>query len=642
MTKIKKIPTVYIFLLVFISAAIFRITSLNLIEFKSDEAINLLLAARPIFGHEFAPGGTVSSVGILNPPLLNYLLLPMAAISLDPRFVSFTIALINSVTVGLLFLIFKKYYGTKIAFIASILMAFSPWMILYSRKIWMQDLLIVFLAPFIFSVHKIIIEKNYKYWIVFTASSLFLIQIHQASLFFVGLFFLFLLLKKTKINYKYMFLGLLIGALPLIPYFIFQLQSGCPDCSALLLAKNKTATTYSALTLARPFQLMGQGSFSSIIGNDFINFASIYPLLYKLRSIFYLEYLFLPLGVLIFFKKFKDKRIFVYPVVILPFLYFFLKIEPFMHYFIIIAPFLFLFLATFFSYLLDRKNKLIKYSAILILGVIISVSIYFEFAFTSLIKLKGGLDGDYGEAYVSSSKKINKSIAQYKDAADYWEIFLSSYIPNSIMYGYLPIPKLLYSYKDIDSRILILEEKLNKNPNDPRIKQELTALSTSTLLDKNLIDRLWLKKGNGEFYENLYKNVFNNYLSSTFKKHYHSPFLGFSFDYPEFWKIEETENTILAGADDYMLVIKKLDKIGDDIELKDKVQTTNLLNQNVSKYACQLFIDQCLSAYYPIKIYDNEFLVYITFTGEGDADIQRQKNFETASEELINSARNHE
>ena len=82
----------YLLLIVLALSLLFRITNLDLIEFKADEGINLFLASRPIFGHGFAPGGTVSSLGVTNFPLINYLLLPLVMISKDPRIISFFIA----------------------------------------------------------------------------------------------------------------------------------------------------------------------------------------------------------------------------------------------------------------------------------------------------------------------------------------------------------------------------------------------------------------------------------------------------------------------------------------------------------------------------------------------------------------------
>ena len=99
-----------VFFGIFLLSLFFRITNLDLMEFKTDEAVNLLLAARPLFGHAFPPGGTVSSLGILNPPLFNYILLPIILINLDPKFVTFFIGLINSLAVALFFLIVRRYY----------------------------------------------------------------------------------------------------------------------------------------------------------------------------------------------------------------------------------------------------------------------------------------------------------------------------------------------------------------------------------------------------------------------------------------------------------------------------------------------------------------------------------------------------
>src|SRR3990167_3896568 len=113
---------------------LFRIANLDLIEFKADEGINLFLSSRPIFGHGFAPGGTVSSLGITNFPLVNYLLFPLVLTSLDPGIISFFIALINSLAIVAFFVIVRRYYNEVIAFSSSALIAISPWAILFSRK----------------------------------------------------------------------------------------------------------------------------------------------------------------------------------------------------------------------------------------------------------------------------------------------------------------------------------------------------------------------------------------------------------------------------------------------------------------------------------------------------------------------------
>ena len=134
-----------LFLIVIGLSAIFRLTNLDLIEFKTDEASNLFLSSRLLYGHSLPPGGISTSTGILNPPLFNYLLLPFTFISTNPKFITFIIAFTNVIAIGFLYLIIKKYYNITLALIVSLLIAFSPWAIIFSRKIWPPDMVFLFL-----------------------------------------------------------------------------------------------------------------------------------------------------------------------------------------------------------------------------------------------------------------------------------------------------------------------------------------------------------------------------------------------------------------------------------------------------------------------------------------------------------------
>src|SRR5690349_5815798 len=100
-----------------------RLIYITAIEFKVDEAVNLFLSSRILFGHPFPPGATVSSFGILNPPLFLYVIFPSVLISTNPMFVSAGIAIINAFAVGFYYLTIKKYYTKSIAVFSSLLLA---------------------------------------------------------------------------------------------------------------------------------------------------------------------------------------------------------------------------------------------------------------------------------------------------------------------------------------------------------------------------------------------------------------------------------------------------------------------------------------------------------------------------------------
>lgn len=542
----KKRGNMVFLLVILISALAFRITNLSLIEFKTDEAINIFLSLRPLLGYSFPPGGTVSSIGILNPPLFNYLLFPMVTISADPRFISFLIALINSISIAALYLIIRRYYSVTLAFVTSVLMAFSPWAIIYSRKIWMQDLLVPFFVILFLSIHKLLVEKKQIYWILFTLSSLFLIQLHQTSIVFILLLTVLLIIKKVKLSPKFILIGVMLGLIPLIPYISYEIINRCPDCSVFFSSGNKL-NTYHLSILERPFQIMGQGDFRFEMGDSIGAFSQNFPLAYKLKAILYTEYILLPLGLLLFIKKYRKFSFFVYAAVALPFLYFLLKIEAFMHYYIIILPLLFLFLATSFEYFMDKKNKLLKYLAITLLIILVATSILFDYSFFNFIKQQGKLNGDYGSTFAVSSRDNNLNKIDEKN--------LSNFIPLSYMYGYQPLGKMLYgnvSKKDLPA----LEEKLKTDPNDLLTQYALLAFYTKTPETPKTINILKVKSSNISGYTPIYKEVYAHYLETNFKREY--KFGSHSFFYPEHWLVKEESGVVVLTGDGYSVSIKNL------------------------------------------------------------------------------------
>jgi len=580
----RKIASNYIFLFIAITtfSAIFRITNLDLIEFKSDEGINLFLATRPFFGHPFPPGATVSSIGILNPPILNYLLLPPLFISLNPMFVSFYIGLINSLSIGLLFLIIRRFYNVWIALIATLLMAFSPWAILFSRKIWAQDFIIPLFIPLFYSLHKIVIDKKQFYWLPFTVFALFLIQLHQATIFFIFLLVIFLLLQKIKFNLKYILFGILIGILPLIPYLGYQISNNCPDCYALISANKRLINNNPFILFLRLLQITNSGNFYNVIGNDIIVFATQFSLVYKARAIFYLEYLLLPASMIFFFIKFKNLRFLALSVIALPILYFLLKIEPFIHYFIIAIPLLFLFLSSFIYYF-SKINIYFKLIGISVIFLLIVISVAFNFVFLSILSKNGSLQGNYGISFKESDKQTKKIFDNYKNDKYYQEMILSSYVPKSLMLGYLPIAKMLYKRQDTEKILTTLDERLKKVPVDTLVENRLLAYYTPLLGDSKSILILREKAQKNSDYEKIYKIAFSDYLQKRYLKSFDNKSFGIAFEYPEHWKAEVNKNGEIEVQDEkYILTIKRIDRMN---ELKYKNLKDIALN-NIKRKEC--------------------------------------------------------
>lgn len=507
----------FLILFVFLLSLLFRVTNLDLIEFKADEGINLFLATRPLFGHSFVPGGTVSSLGVTNFPLVNYILLPFALISLDPKIISFFIGLLNSLAIVAFFIIVKKYYNQTVALTSSLLITTSPWAILFSRKIWAQDFLFPLFIPLFLSIHKIIIDKNQKYWLLYSFSSLLLIQIHQSVVFFVIPLSLFLIINKVKINFKYLIIGGILGAVPALHFIYYQLTTGCFDCKMFLSSGQRLSDQASLSLFIRPFQLLNQGNFFPILREDIIYFASQFPLAYLAKQIYYIEYILLFAGIILFFKQSKKIGFIIFPIIILPFVYAFFKLEPHIHYFIIILPFLFLFLGVSFNYLLSGKNSIVKYISLGAFTSLIFVSLYYNYAFYSTIKHQKNIKGDYGLIFSETEKNTKREYKGIANDPHYKEIVIASYVPYSLTHGDIGISKMLYDPESTKQNMKSLEERLTDVPSDRRIHQELIAYYTKEIPSKKTIEYLRKKSIINPGLKPVYDEVLNYYNEKSVK-----------------------------------------------------------------------------------------------------------------------------
>ena len=228
----------------------------------------------------------------------------------------------------------------------------------------------------------------------------------------------------------------------------------------------------------RPLQIMSQGNFSFILGNDVVNFAQNYPVVYQARILFYIEYLLLPLGMILFWQAFPKRRLLVYATILLPILYFTLKIVPHMHYFIILTLLLFLFLAFALAKLVTHNLAPVRYGSLLLLILLIAVSVGFNNSFFDLLNKQRGLQGDYGQAFVVKEQEVKRRLEQYQEDKGYREIFLASFMPRSFVHADSPGAKMLYEMAVTEKNLPMLEQRLSQVPVDARVQLELIAYYT--------------------------------------------------------------------------------------------------------------------------------------------------------------------
>lgn len=422
--------TLFWILTVLLGAAFFRIFFLDLIEFKLDEATTVYQTVQFFLSPHVIQRGLISGIGVYNFPLFNYLVIMLGIFSSDPQFISFLIALINTILVSAFYLIVRKYYDQITAIFAAFLLAFSPWAIIFSRKIWAQDLILLLLIPLFALLHELIVRKKIYFTMPIFILLVLLVQLHASGLFLLVTTVMVLFILRIKFDLKRAMIGILIGLIPAIPYFIFQLISVpvCPDCEAFFKYQN-LPRIFDIYSLIRPFQLMNGQGYHFILGESFDNFVSFFPLSTILKYFFLSSFLIPLTGVVFILTKKRNYLFLILYLVFIPLLYIVTRTIAYMHYFVILIPFIAVLYAISFSSFYNLvKMKLFKILVTFVFIMFISANIIFLYSFNQYLSFSKTINGDYGPVFSSTKQSVSNEIRKYKQLTYYNELESYAYV----------------------------------------------------------------------------------------------------------------------------------------------------------------------------------------------------------------------
>lgn len=202
---------------ILILAAALRLGAPGITEFKRDEANLSQLGLNLARGRDLPLLGIDSSVGIPNPPINVYLFALPYVFDSTPLLATLFVGLLNVVAVGLTWCLARRYGGPLAAAVAGVLYAASPWAIIYSRKIWAQDLLPPFVVATVFTGLLGLGEgKRWARWLHWPLLVI-TIQIHYGAITLLPLSVLMLLLWRQRIPWRNVGIGLLLASLTILP-----------------------------------------------------------------------------------------------------------------------------------------------------------------------------------------------------------------------------------------------------------------------------------------------------------------------------------------------------------------------------------------------------------------------------------------
>jgi hypothetical protein len=211
-----------------------RFSHLGLIEFKGDEAMAAELALRFVRDGVLPKAGLMSSVGVTNPPMFIYLLIPMFAISSDPQVITCLLALQGLAAVVLCWHVGRRYIGPVAGLAAAALFSVSPWAVIYSRKIWAIDVEPLWMVLLLWSVLSVIIDKKAKaiFWVALLC--LCLCQNHYAGVALTGAVLGMLVVLRPRCDWRWATAGVVIAVVVGLPYVQFQRENNWRDFQQIL------------------------------------------------------------------------------------------------------------------------------------------------------------------------------------------------------------------------------------------------------------------------------------------------------------------------------------------------------------------------------------------------------------------------
>ncbi len=202
----KNNPTEFwIIVLIMLVSAILRFYKIDqYMTFLGDEGRDALMIKRILTTGDIPLIGPPTSIGNMYlGPLYYYMMtIPMAIFWLNPVAAAGMVAVIGTLTVGLIYYLSRVWFGKLSAIVAAILYSLSPVTITYSRASWNPNPAPFFALLAIIGIYLSRKSRNF-YWLILTGGSLaFLVQMHYLALILIPVIGVLWVYELITIRYK--------------------------------------------------------------------------------------------------------------------------------------------------------------------------------------------------------------------------------------------------------------------------------------------------------------------------------------------------------------------------------------------------------------------------------------------------------
>ena len=252
---------------VLLLALLLRLRGLETTGLWGDQAFTLNTAMRWVNGGPLPLAANKSSVGFVNPPLIEYLYGAALFLWRDILSVSLLTLLGGLVAVAVTGAVTARLWGRRAALWAMLAFAAAPWAVFWSQLIWNQTLVPPFAALALGALLLYLFDRPRAVYLVGSfAATAAMIQVHPGSAVQLLTIAVALLLYRRRVRPAHVVVGAAVFALLFLPYLLYQIGTGWADLAAVRATAGQEATFSSAALRLSLDLLRAQGLYRAVPG----------------------------------------------------------------------------------------------------------------------------------------------------------------------------------------------------------------------------------------------------------------------------------------------------------------------------------------------------------------------------------------
>lgn len=248
----------WLLILILLIASFLRLYRIDAyMEFLGDQGRDVTIIKKLFTERDLFFIGPQTSIGNMYlGPYFYYLIAPALFLSnYNPVGPAIFIAILNILTVYLIYLISRNWFNKKVAYTASFLYAISPVVIKYSNFIWNPNIMPLFSLLFVYFFFEAFRSKKYNLFLYSSLAFIMVINSHYlglALLPFIGIFWFYSFVKFIKLKSVDLkpfvantLLAVLIFIISLTPQILFDIKHDGQISKSLIIFFTQRETTVS-------------------------------------------------------------------------------------------------------------------------------------------------------------------------------------------------------------------------------------------------------------------------------------------------------------------------------------------------------------------------------------------------------------